>query len=96
MIQSDDGMVILKGTFDEAMTDLTAIVMGLSTKFPKEAIMSAVAIGLTEAESDHLDDIMEVVVDKTMDKESDDGKSPDKEDLGSEVLKKMFGDLFHE
>ena len=97
MIQCIDGTVMIKGSYIELTTDLVAIIVGLSTKFPKEAIISAVALGITESESDDLDEKMEVVMDKVFHKRKSDTKeSEEKSRSDVETLKKMFGDLFNE
>lgn len=95
MIQSIDGVVMMKGSIDDLMMELSAIVMSMAVKdFPKEAIITAVAVGMAEADSDDLDKKLKVVVDKEIPRKKSENKAD--ESTSDDLLKKMFGDILGE
>ena len=94
-----DGMLMLKGNGEELLTDLSHIVFALRKKdFPIDAITSAVACGCVRADDEESDKYMDVVVDRDLNKKSED--EPDleinTEHLDKDTFKKMFGEFFNE
>lgn len=99
MIQSVEGVIMVKGNIPDILADLGAIVFALAKKdVPHEAIIATVANALATANDKDSDDLINTVIDKVFN--NDDDKEPeleiDSEPLNEDLLKRMFGDLFDE
>ena len=99
MIQSVEGVIMVKGSIPDILADLGAIIFALAKKdIPHEAIITVVAKALATANDKDSDDFISTVIDKVFNK--DDDKEPeleiDTEPLNEDLLKRMFGDLFNE
>ena len=95
MIQAIDGTLILKGNGMDLLSDLGIIVFSMAKKgFDSDAIIAAVAAGITRASSDDADDYIDTIIDKVIGSEEKEEEEPKK--VSEDTIKKMFGDLFNE
>ncbi len=97
MIQCINGMIMLKGNYSEILTDLSQIVMSLENKkFDHEDIVNAIAAGVCLAHDEHASEMMEVVLDKTLDENDNEVHLKDEKPISNDTFKKMFGEFFNE